>query len=62
MIKYEDSIKEIEQIITRLSNGDTDIDDMSRNIKRAHELLKQCRDKLTHTEEEIASLIEQHET
>ena len=62
MIKYEDSIKEIEQIITRIRTGDTDIDDMSRNIKRAPELLKQCRDKLTHTEEEIASLIEQHET
>jgi exodeoxyribonuclease VII small subunit len=38
--------------------GNTDIDAMSEQLKRAQELIKMCKDKLTKTDEEIKAILE----
>lgn len=35
-----------------------DIDTMASELKKAQELIKVCKDKLTHTDEEIKKLLE----
>ena len=56
-MKYEDSIKELESIVRRMENDELDIDTLATQLKRAHTLIKSCRDKLTKTDEEIKSIL-----
>lgn len=57
-IKYEDAVREIEQIVAKMEAGNTDIDAMSEQLKRAQVLIKMCKDKLTKTDEEIRAILE----
>ena len=56
-MKYEDSIKELESIVSRMENDELDIDTLATQLKRAQTLIKSCRDKLTKTDEEIKSIL-----
>lgn len=51
-IKYEDAIRQLEDIVEKLENNELDIDKMPEALKRAQQLLKLCRDRLTKTDEE----------
>lgn len=55
--KYEDAVREIEQIVAKMESGTTDIDAMSKQLKRAQELIKLCKDKLTKTDDEIKAML-----
>lgn len=57
-IKYEEAVREIEQIVTKMESNTTDIDAMAEQLKRAQELIKLCKDKLTKTDEEIKKVLE----
>jgi len=50
------AVKEIEQILNNIENGNLDIDRLSVEVKRASELIKECQKKLRSTEEEINSI------
>lgn len=52
-IKYEDAIRQLEDIVEKLENNELDIDEMPEALKRAQQLLKLCRDRLTKTDAEI---------
>ncbi len=56
-MKYEEAVRELEQIVERMENNELDIDSLSEQLKRAQELIKLCRDKLTKTDEEIKKLL-----
>ena len=56
-INYEAAVKELEQIVGKMENDELDIDQMSVQLKRAQELMKQCKDKLTKTDEEIQKIL-----
>lgn len=56
--KYEEAVREIEQIVTKMESNTTDIDAMAEQLKRAQELIKLCKDKLTKTDEEIKKVLE----
>lgn len=43
---YDESLKELQQIVDDLQNNITQIDDISEKAKRAQELLKACRAQL----------------
>lgn len=58
-IKYEKAVSELEQIVDRMENDELDIDQLSEQLKRAKELVKLCKDKLTKTDEEIKKLLEE---
>ena len=55
-IKYEDAIRQLEDIVEKLDNNELDIDEMPEALKRAQQLLKLCRDRLTKTDEEIQKI------
>ena len=58
-IKYEDAIQQLEDIVEKLENNELDIDEMPEALKRAQQLLKLCRDRLTKTDAEIQKIQEE---
>ena len=54
---YHKSIEEIEAILAKIENGETDIDDLAAEISRASVLLKECKEKLFQTEQEIEKIM-----
>ena len=58
-IKYEEAIRQIEEIVDRLENDDIDIDTLGTELKKAQKLIKMCKDKLTKTEEEVKKILDE---
>lgn len=56
-IKYEEAVAQLEEIVDKMENDELDIDQLSDQLKRAKELVKFCKDKLTKTDEEIKKLL-----
>lgn len=56
-IKYEEAVALLEEIVDKMENDELDIDQLSEQLKRAKELVKLCKDKLTKTDEEIKKLL-----
>ena len=56
-MKYEEAVHEIERIVRQMENDELDLDSLAGQLKRAQELLKLCRDKLTKTEKEINAVL-----
>ena len=57
MMKYEEAMRQLQEIVRKMENDELDIDQMSDQLKKAQELIKICRDKLTKTDEEIQKLL-----
>ena len=55
--KYEAAYAELQTIVRRMENDELDIDQLSTQLKRAQELIKLCKDKLTKTEADIKSIL-----
>ena len=56
-MKYEEAVNQLEHIVHQMENGELDIDQMSEQLKKAQQLVKLCRDKLTKTDEEIQKIL-----
>ena len=56
-LKYEAAMAELQSIVRKMENDELDIDQMSDQLKRAQELIKLCKDKLTTTDEEIKKIL-----
>ena len=56
-IKYEEAVALLGEIVDKMENDELDIDQLSDQLKRAKELVKLCKDKLTKTDEEIKKLL-----
>ena len=56
-IKYEQAVRELEEIVEKMENDELDIDQLSEQLKRAKLLVKLCRDKLAKADEEIKKLL-----
>lgn len=56
--KYEEAVRQLEDIVEKLQNDELDIDSMSENLKKAQKLIKLCKDKLTKTDDEINKILE----
>lgn len=56
-IKYEEAVALLEEIVDKMENDELDIDQLSDQLKRAKDLVKLCKDKLTKTDEEIKKLL-----
>lgn len=57
-LKYEDALRQIEQIVEKLENNELDIDTMGKQLKTAQKLIRLCKDKLTKTDDEIKKILE----
>ncbi len=60
-IKYEEALREIEEIVSRLENDEMDIDSLSTELKKAQKLIKQCRDVLEKTEQDVKSILDNNQ-
>ena len=58
---YKKALEEIEVIVQRIENEEPDVDKLADLVKRAAELIKQCKSKLRDTGEELDSIIQDHE-
>jgi len=54
---YNESLAEIDSIISKIEKGEYSIDDLSEQIKRVTFLLKKCKDHLRATEKEVDNLL-----
>ncbi len=55
-ITYTSAMDELRIILEKLQTEEITIDDLSKNIKRAEELLTTCKTKLREVEKDISSL------
>ena len=55
---YSESIKELEEIVKSVENETLDLDELSKKVKRATELIKICKEKLFRTDAEIEKILE----
>ena len=58
-ITYTEAIKELEQILDNLRSGKVEISDLAPTVKRANDLVEECRRQLTLTREELDKIIAQ---
>lgn len=56
-MKYEKAVAELEQIVAQMESGELNLDELSTKLKRAQELIKMCKDRLTKTDEEIQQIL-----
>lgn len=52
-ITYAEAIKELEQILDNLRSGKVEISDLAPTVKRANDLVAECRRQLTTTKDEL---------
>ena len=56
-MKYEEAMRQLQEIVRKMENDELDIDQMTEQLKCAQELIKLCRNKLMKTDEEIRNLL-----
>lgn len=57
-MKYEEAVRQLEEIVRKMENNELDIDQLSEQLKTAQQLIKFCKDRLTKTDEEIKKILE----
>ncbi len=57
-LSFDQAIGEVEEIVARLENEETDVDDLAAEVKRAVELIATCRERLHGTDQEVRQLVE----
>lgn len=56
-IKYEAAMERLEEIAEQIERNQLDIDELTKVLKEAQQLIKKCKDKLTRTDEEIQKML-----
>lgn len=57
-IKYEEAVRQLETIVDKLESNELGIDQLSSELKKAQQLIKLCKEKLTKTDNEIKKLLD----
>lgn len=60
-IKYTEAFDELQQIVVDIEDGEISVDELSIKVKRASELIKVCKEKLTSTEEDVNQILKELE-
>ena len=61
-INYTDAFEELQQIVADIEDGEISVDELSIKVKRAAELIKVCKTKLTSTEEDVNQILKELES
>ena len=56
-INYEETVKQLEDIVAKMEDGEMDLESMTTQLKKAQELVKLCKDRLTQTDKDIQALL-----
>ena len=59
-IKFEDKMKELEEIINDLENGEIDLDESINKYTKAMKLIKECDTELKNVEEQVSKLVSEN--
>ncbi len=57
-LKYEDAVRQLETIVDKLESNELGIDQLSSELKKAQQLIKLCKEKLTKNDNEIKKLLD----
>ncbi len=57
-MKYEEAVRQLETIVDKLESNELGIDELSTELKKAQQLIKLCKEKLTKTDDEIKKLLD----
>lgn len=57
--KYSKAIKELEEIVTTIESGEMDLDEITKQMKKAVELIRFCKEKLKTTEVEVEKFLQE---
>jgi exodeoxyribonuclease VII small subunit len=60
-INYTEAFEELQQIVGDIEEGEISVDELSIKVKRAAELIKICKNKLTSTEEDVTQILKELE-
>lgn len=58
-IKYTDAFEELQRIVLEIEQGEISVDELSEKVKRAATLIKNCKMKLTTTEEDVNQILKE---
>lgn len=56
--KYEEAVRQLEEIVEQMENNELGIDDLTVKLKTAQKLIKLCKEKLMKTDTEIKKALE----
>jgi exodeoxyribonuclease VII small subunit len=56
-LNYTQAFEELQRIVTDIERGEISVDELSEKVKRATELIKICKTKLTTTEEDVKNIL-----
>ena len=57
-LSYDDAVRELQDILTKMQGSELGIDDLTTHIQRASVLLDFCQGKLQKTEAEVQAALE----
>jgi exodeoxyribonuclease VII small subunit len=60
-INYSKAFEELQSIVTEIEQGEISVDELSEKVKRAAQLIKICKTKLTTTEEDVNKILRELE-
>jgi exodeoxyribonuclease VII small subunit len=60
-ITYKAAFEELQLIVQEIEEGDISVDELSVKVKRAAQLIKICKSKLTSTEEDVNQILKELE-
>jgi len=60
-LNYTSAFKELQQIVSDMEDGEITVDELSVKVKRAAELIKICKEKLSSTEEDVSQILKELE-
>ncbi len=60
-MNYEEAVQQLESIVQRMENDELDIDELTTELKKAQQLIKMCKAKLTKVDEDIKKILSQNE-
>jgi len=58
-INYEDAFNELQDIVEEIEKGEISVDTLSQKVKRAAQLIKICKAKLSSTEEDVNKILKE---
>ena len=57
---FEENMAELQSIVEKLENGDTNLDDAIEEFQRAMDLIKSCDSKLKEAENTITKIVDEN--
>lgn len=56
-MSYRQAAEQLEEIVAQIENGELGIDELSKKVEEAAELVKMCKEKLRQTDADIEQML-----